>query len=358
MKQILLTIVLACAGTVGTWAASQAYDFEENGLFFSIIDAEKQTVEIVCANPGDTNGTRGLWAPQCQDWPGNSYSGDVTVPAHVSHLGKSYTVTAVGKGCFVNCEELISVILPGTVTKVADEAFSFCPKLTKVILPDEISDMGRLIFSHSTALSEIDWPASQKTIPDQTFEYTGASSSTFNFTGYENVEYIGDYAFMGCPLKSIDLSENADMKTGFAPLYTESLQELTLPTKSEENGYTEFLRSLLTGCDGLQKISIYTEVPPTADDNLLAEDSPIYANAVLYVPEASVSLYSTAPFWKNFRRIEVSSTEKILTSEISAFVDVYTSDGLLIKKGAGRGEATDGLAPGVYIIGGKKVLVP
>lgn len=358
MKQILpiIALTMGCAGGIN--AETQSYDFEENGLFFSIINQETDEVEIVCGNPGERMTTRGLWSPSCDQWPGNSYSGDVVVPSSVSYLGKEYTVTGVGLGCFVNCAELTSVVIPETVVSVADEAFSRCPELAKVTLPDGISEMGRLVFSNATSLTELEWPASQKSIPDQTFENTGSSANKFTLTGYENVEYIGDYSFIGCPIKAIDLSENANLRAGFAALSAETLEELILPTEWNGADYTVFLRSLLTGCSGLKKLTIYAEVPPTADDDTFAADSPIYTNAVLEVPETSVEAYKAASFWKNFRMIEATSVDGVSADDNSEYVDVYTTDGIRVKKHVSRGEAIRGLTPGVYIIDGKKVLIP
>ena len=38
-------------------------------------------------------------------------------------------------------------------------------------------------------------------------------------------------------------------------------------------------------------------------------------------------------------------------------VDVYSTDGVLIRRNVARANATDGLAKGIYIVGKQKVLV-
>ena len=46
-----------------------------------------------------------------------------------------------------------------------------------------------------------------------------------------------------------------------------------------------------------------------------------------------------------------------IVEENSEFVDVYTIDGVLLKRNVKASEATDNLSKGIYIVGKKKVLV-
>lgn len=52
-----------------------------------------------------------------------------------------------------------------------------------------------------------------------------------------------------------------------------------------------------------------------------------------------------------------SSVSDIFVNEEPTTVNVYNMQGMLIKNGVNRAEAQDGLSSGLYIIGGKKVLV-
>lgn len=47
----------------------------------------------------------------------------------------------------------------------------------------------------------------------------------------------------------------------------------------------------------------------------------------------------------------------IFTDGEDAAVDVYTVNGILVRSEVKASDATSGLTPGIYIIGGKKVLV-
>ncbi|MDE6399671.1 MAG: T9SS type A sorting domain-containing protein [Muribaculaceae bacterium] len=53
----------------------------------------------------------------------------------------------------------------------------------------------------------------------------------------------------------------------------------------------------------------------------------------------------------------VSSAVDEMVSEEDSVVDVYNMQGMVVKSRVDSSAALDGLRPGVYIVGGKKVLV-
>ena len=67
-------------------------------------------------------------------------------------------------------------------------------------------------------------------------------------------------------------------------------------------------------------------------------------------PEASVDLVITTSETLN-------GCKTVITSPTSEVVNVYTIDGVLVKKNVKPLKAVDGLKKGIYIIGGKKKLV-
>ena len=67
-------------------------------------------------------------------------------------------------------------------------------------------------------------------------------------------------------------------------------------------------------------------------------------------PEASVDLVITTSETLN-------GCKTVMTSPTSEVVNVYTIDGVLVKKNVKALKAVEGLKKGIYIIGGKKKLV-
>ncbi|RRD68978.1 leucine-rich repeat protein, partial [Tannerella forsythia] len=65
---------------------------------------------------------------------GNKPSGHVTVPATVSHGGRTYQVTAIGSVVFRGCRGITSVTLAKSITKIKDHAFEKCTGLKEVVV--------------------------------------------------------------------------------------------------------------------------------------------------------------------------------------------------------------------------------
>ena len=64
------------------------------------------------------------------------YSGDVVIPARISHNDVDYSVTAIDQEAFRNCNALTSVSIPATVTAIGELAFAGCTALDSVDISD------------------------------------------------------------------------------------------------------------------------------------------------------------------------------------------------------------------------------
>ena len=80
-----------------------AYDFEADGIFYNILSGKTNEVEV----------TRG--SSYLEGYYNNSYSGDVIIPASISHLGVTYNVTSIGERAFKDSKEVTSVSMPNTI---------------------------------------------------------------------------------------------------------------------------------------------------------------------------------------------------------------------------------------------------
>ena len=90
---------------------------------------------------------------------GGHYSGNVTIPASVTHDDTTYPVTRINAYAFSNCSELTGVTIPASITEIGDHSFENCINLTSVTIPDAVTEIGPCAFEGCTALNQINIPA-------------------------------------------------------------------------------------------------------------------------------------------------------------------------------------------------------
>lgn len=93
-------------------------DFEYEGLWYTVIDAEAKTVRTRAGQ--QSNG-------------GNYAEGDLVLPSAVSDGTDSYSVVAIGESGFSYNPYLTSVTMPESIVNVDAEAFSGCERLTSLV---------------------------------------------------------------------------------------------------------------------------------------------------------------------------------------------------------------------------------
>lgn len=131
-------------------------------------------------------------------------SKNIVIPRTVSALGKTYTVTQIGRMAFseqgVDRGEVIIdnrleiVIIPDTVTSIGDAAFENTSKLRNVSIPDSVTSIGREAFYFS-GITSVTLSKNIKEIKTNTF--CGCSNLT-DITFPEGIEKIGEEAFSSC----------------------------------------------------------------------------------------------------------------------------------------------------------------
>lgn len=115
MKKIL---TLLCVMALPYLNAS-AYDFEVNGIFFTVTSFDNYTVAV--------------------DGFNESLSGTIVIPSTITYSNRNFTVTSIksGKGA-----EIESVQIPETVISIADYAFSRT-SIKHIEIPDNVTDIGK-----------------------------------------------------------------------------------------------------------------------------------------------------------------------------------------------------------------------
>jgi len=135
----------------------------------------------------------------------SDYTGDVVIPATVTHDGITYRVTAIGHHAFNYCG-VTGVTVPNTVTAIGHMAFSHCYQLTHVFLGISLTSIGGYAFEECRELTSVNIPNSLHAIDSGAFyDCTSLASVTMG----NSVSSIGELAFDGCSgLSSISFPES------------------------------------------------------------------------------------------------------------------------------------------------------
>ena len=83
------------------------------------------------------------------------YEGDIIIPEAVVLKEVAYCVTSIGKGAFIWCDSLTSIVIPDGVMSIGLEAFSGCSSLTSMVIPDGVTSIGKWAFRHCSSLTSI-----------------------------------------------------------------------------------------------------------------------------------------------------------------------------------------------------------
>ncbi len=246
MKRFFLFCLLAIPSVVAL-----AYDFEEDGLYYNILD-DSVSVEVTWG------GERGV-----DDML--SYRGRITVPATITHGETTYTVVGIGESAFMGCQNILSMTLPDglqyigetgfantslmsitipqSVTKIGGYAFEGNKNLSTITLAEGLTEIGDYAFDSCTALTAIVIPSSVTHIGERAFDYCLALN---DITLNEGLTSIGAYAFQQCGNKT-DIN-GADDKNDSR--YSEKdYWSITIPSTVTEWGEYSFLN-----CAALREI--------------------------------------------------------------------------------------------------------
>ncbi len=161
-----------------------AYDFSAvapsgQTLYYNIVNGEAQVTY-----PGSSD----IFWPNTFAKP----SGDLIIPASVTHGGTTYAVTSIGEMAFI-ASSLTSVKIPNSVTSIGACAFiANVYNLTSIELPNSVTSIGEYAFQYCGSLTSINIPNQLTTIE------RGAFYGCRGLTSIEipkSVTHIGDYAF-------------------------------------------------------------------------------------------------------------------------------------------------------------------
>ena len=116
-------------------ALNNAYTFESDGIYYLVTGPN--TVDVTF-----------------KDLNYNSYSGEVSIPATVTHNGVTYSVTGIGNSAFRGSSGLTAVSMPSSVTTISKLAF-YQSGLTGLELPEAVTFIGDSAFSSCSKLNNL-----------------------------------------------------------------------------------------------------------------------------------------------------------------------------------------------------------
>ena len=129
-------------------------------------------------------------------------SGEVNIPSEYNDL----PVIAIADEAFLNCSNIISVIIPNSVIAIGDYAFAGCSSLEEILIPDSVMYIGEGAFSGCVSLINVAMGDGVIEIDDYAF-YQCASLPSIAIP--DGVTTIGYSAFNMCyELKSIVIPDS------------------------------------------------------------------------------------------------------------------------------------------------------
>lgn len=160
MKRIYMTLL----GMLSFLIASYAYDFEKDGIYYTITSDSSGTDATVEVAQGRF-----------------IYSGKIVVPDQVEHEGKTFSVTGLGFQSFRYNTSLDTLLLPATIEYIADEAFYGC-RMKELRLPESVASIGKNVFTYSY-FKAIEIPSSVTLIANGAFYRADSLQSVTVATG-------------------------------------------------------------------------------------------------------------------------------------------------------------------------------
>ena len=251
--------------------ASFAHDFKVNNVYYNIIDAVNNKVEVTYRGSHYDSG--------------KSYSGDVVILSTVRYKDKAYTVTRIGNYAFFLNQKLNSITIPESVRSIGESAFGGCSNLASITIPNSVPNIGESVFNGCSNLASITIPNSVRDIGSLAFR---GCSKLASITIPNSVTNIGNYAFSDCSnLASITIPNSVINIGNYAFSDCSNLSSITIPESVRSIGESAF-----GGCSNLSEIYSYAAKPPRSKGFISTSQ-----NITIYVLKDYVDLYKTDKAW-------------------------------------------------------------
>ena len=173
---------------------------------------------------------------------------DIIIP-EVSPYGDK--VTSIGNRAFVNCKDIVTVLIPDSVAAIGEFAFFECSNLTRINITDSITTIGERAFYACDSLAHVEFAESSKlaSVGGNAFSNCNSLTSIVIPFGATNIGYG---MFSECTnLQSVTLPNSITSIGSYAFGGCTSLSNIVLP-----NGITSISEQIFQNCTSLTNISI------------------------------------------------------------------------------------------------------
>lgn len=166
-------------------------------------------------------------------------------------------VTIMQDGVFFNNTSLTSIQLPNKLEYFYDSAFDGCTSLNTIVMPSTVKAIYNYVFQGCTSLSNVTLNEGCTTLGHHVFKNSSLAAVTFPMT----LGSIGEYAFEGTKLETVDLSNTQIKKLPNGSFYNcEKLNDVKLPIELTDIGERAFYKSAIASItfpSFLQKIDAW-----------------------------------------------------------------------------------------------------
>lgn len=166
-------------------------------------------------------------------------------------------VTIMKDGVFFNNKSLTSIQLPNKLENFWDNAFYGCKVLNNIVMPSTVKGIYNNVFEGCEALSNVTFNDSYTTLGHHVFKNCPLAAVTFPKT----LGSIGEWAFEGTKLKTVDLSNTQITRLPNGSFYNcQKLNDVKLPIALTDIGECAFYKSAIASItfpSSLQKIDAW-----------------------------------------------------------------------------------------------------
>ena len=342
MKKLVIITVLSmiCLGV-------QAYDFCVDGLYYRIIDQANKKVAVT---QGDMKARGSITIPEtvnngdliyevtqidgetfynCEDITSLNISNSVTMIgaylccncialksvtignglkeisrfafygcSDLERVTFGSKIETIGESAFGYCKNLSSILINDNLVTIGESAFEFCSSLTSFTIGSRVRLLSKWAFRECQNLSDVKINNGITTIGDEAFE---SCVELENVSIPNSVLEMGSYVFKNCKsLSNVKIGNGVVTIPRYAFADCERLQTVILGS-----GIQRLNECVFNDCKALASLTILNPTPPTMYPESDSWHYPFYnQNAIIYIPQQSMSAYRADSEWGKFAKIE------------------------------------------------------